>query len=249
MKLEAVISDMDGVLCATVDYHYRSWQEVADDAGIPFDRHVNNQLRGLTRRRSLETIVGERELPEAQLQAMMAQKNRHYLELIADLGPDDALPGAARLLDEVVAACLKIAVVSGSRHVKPVLERLGLAQRVDVMVDGSMVARSKPAPDGFLYAATLLEVPPVACLVLEDAPAGIAAARAAGMAAVGVGPAVTEGEAQAVFATLASVHVEDLQAAWAAQKRAGQPRRVKGDGDAEFSEGRGSRRQISSGKD
>lgn len=217
MALEALIFDLDGVLCQTVTYHFQSWKEMADDAGISFTREDNEQLRGLTRRRSLEVILNGEQVPEVEMQAMMDQKNRRYLDLISEMSPEDRLPGSVELLEEASAAGLKVAVASGSSHVRIVLERLDLLSYVDARVNGKMVDRSKPAPDTFLLAAELLEVPPENCLVVEDAPAGVKAAFAAGMAVVGVGPAVQESEANATFDSLEGVTLAML---WAAFNRA-----------------------------
>lgn len=78
MALRAVIFDLDGVLTDTAEYHFRAWKRLADEEGIPFSRADNERLRGVSRRESLQRILGNREVEEARLQEMMARKNRYY---------------------------------------------------------------------------------------------------------------------------------------------------------------------------
>ncbi len=210
--IRGVIFDLDGVLTDTAELHYRGWQRLADEEGIPFDRQANEALRGLSRRDSLLRLLAGRPATEAQMQEMMARKNRYYRELIQTVTPAHLLPGAAALLDELRAAGVRIAIGSASENASRVVERLGIADRVDVLVDGRSVARQKPAPDLFLYAAARLGLPPAECVVVEDAASGVAAARAAGMWAVGLGPAERVGAAHAVWPSLADVHWADVLA-------------------------------------
>jgi len=120
------------------------------------------------------------------------------------------LPGALELLKELRQAGIKIAIGSASKNARTVVERLGIADRVDAIADGYSVERSKPAPDLFLYAAQQLGLSPAACLVVEDAASGIEAALAAGMATVGLGPRERVGAAAVVLPNLIGVHFADL---------------------------------------
>jgi kojibiose phosphorylase len=200
-----VIFDLDGVLTDTSEFHYQGWQRLADEEGIPFDRAANDALRGLDRRASLMKLLNGRPVTEEQIQEMMARKNGYYQELIDGIGPENLLPGALELLDELRAAGIKIAIGSASKNGRPVIEQLGIADRVDGVSDGYSVAQHKPAPDLFLHAAGQLNVPPNQCVVFEDASSGVAAALAAGMWAVGLGPASRVGSAHLVLPGLDGV--------------------------------------------
>ncbi len=189
MILKAVLFDLDGVLTDTAEFHYRAWKKLADEAGLPFSRHANEKLRGVSRRESLQLILAGREMDEATMQAMMDRKNGYYQEMLAQVSPEDLLPGVVRLLDELDAAGIPYGVASASRNAATVVARLGIADRLAVIADGHSVPRPKPAPDLFRYGAALLNVPPDQCLVVEDAAAGIAAAVSAGMPALALGPA------------------------------------------------------------
>ncbi|HAX87467.1 MAG TPA: beta-phosphoglucomutase, partial [Cyanobacteria bacterium UBA11370] len=114
--IQGVIFDLDGVLTETAEYHYRGWQQLADEEGIPFNRQANEAMRGLSRRDSLLHLLGGRSRTEEQLQEMMERKNRYYLEFIKDVSAADLLPGSIELLDELRAAGIKVGIGSASKN-------------------------------------------------------------------------------------------------------------------------------------
>lgn len=210
LTLRGAIFDLDGVLTDTAEYHYRAWQRLADEAGLPFDRQANEALRGISRRESLLKLVGSRPYTEAQLQEMMERKNRYYQEFIQSMTPADLLPGALPLLRELRQLGIKVAIASTSKNARTVIEKLGLAEWIDVIADGYSVDRPKPAPDLFLYTVNHLRLPPAECIVFEDATAGIEAALAAGLWTVGLGPVEQVGNAHAVLPSLVGVRWADV---------------------------------------
>lgn len=210
VNVRGFIFDLDGVLTDTAEYHYQAWKRLADELGIPFSRERNEQLRGVSRRRSLELLLAGRVFPEEQMQAMMDRKNRYYQELLKQVTPRDLLPGAGELLSQVRAAGFKIAIGSASKNAREVVRRLEIGDRVDAIADGYSVVRTKPEPDLFVYAAGMLDVPVQACVVFEDAEAGVLAAKTAGMFAVGLGPVERVGAADIVFPNLAGVTLHNI---------------------------------------
>jgi beta-phosphoglucomutase len=210
-----LIFDLDGVLTDTAEAHYRAWQRLADEEGLPFDRAANDALRGISRSESLRHLLGARAVGEAEAERLMARKNAHYREIVEAMGPDDLLPGALGLLRAARERGLRIALGSASRNAREVLDRLGIAGEFDAICDGHTVDAPKPAPDLFLAAAAALGLAPETCVVLEDAAAGVAAAHAAGMTAIGIGPVERVGAADLVLpAGLAEVDLDTiLQAA------------------------------------
>lgn len=210
--IQGVIFDLDGVLTETAEYHYRGWQRLADEEGIPFNREANEAMRGLSRRDSLLLMLNGQSRTEEQLEEMMERKNRYYLEFIQDVSPADLLPGAVELLDELRAAGIKVGIGSASKNAQEVIQRLGISDRVDTISDGFSVTRSKPAPDLFLHAAEQLGLAPEHCVVVEDAASGVEAALAAGMLAVGLGPVERVGTAHVVLPSLEGVQWADLLA-------------------------------------
>jgi kojibiose phosphorylase len=209
-QLKGVIFDLDGVLTDTAEFHYQAWQKLTDEEGLKFDRQQNEALRGLSRRDSLMKILGDRVLPEAKIQEMMERKNIYYLQLLQQIKPENLLGGVGELLDELRQSGIKIGIASASKNARMALDRLGIANKVDFIADGHSVERSKPAPDIFLFAAKGLGLEPSQCLVVEDAGAGIEAALAAGMQAVGLGSPETVGRANLVLPNLEGVTWSDL---------------------------------------
>jgi len=205
MMIRGFIFDLDGVLTDTAEYHYRGWKRLADEEGIPFMRADNESLRGIPRRESLMLILRGRTYTEEKIQEMMERKNNYYLEFIRDVSPKDLLPGARELLEEIRQAGLKSALGSASKNAPDVIQRLGIADLLDAISDGSSVERQKPAPDLFLHAARQLNLEPDECVVVEDAAAGIEAARMGGFHTVGLGPRERVGDADIVFDSLKSV--------------------------------------------
>jgi beta-phosphoglucomutase len=208
--IRAFIFDLDGVITDTAEYHYRGWKRLAEEEGLSFSRVDNEHLRGIPRRESLMLILKDRVYSEAKILEMMERKNGYYLEFIKEISPRDLLPGAKELLEEIRAAGLKNALGSASKNAGEVLDRLGIRSLFDAVSDGHSVERQKPAPDLFLHAASQLDLLPAECVVVEDAAAGIEAARAGGFHSVGLGPPERIGEAEAVFPSLSVVRLADL---------------------------------------
>jgi len=210
--IKAFIFDLDGVLVDTAEYHYRGWKCLADEEGLPFDRKDNEALRGISRRESLLLILKGRRLPEEKIMEMMERKNRYYLEFIKEVTPTDMLPGAHKLLLEIRTAGLKSAIGSASKNSRQVVEQLGIETLIDEISDGYSVENPKPAPDLFLHAAAQLGFTPAECVVVEDATAGIQAAKAGGFRSIGLGPIERIGTADLVFPSLDGVHLREILA-------------------------------------
>ncbi len=178
---------MDGVLANTVEPHYRSWQRLADEEGLPFTRADNVLLLGRSRTDALRLFLGGRSLPEHHERQWMERKNRYFLEEMEAFGPQHALPGVPMLLHAARARGVRLAVASSSRNARAVLKRLHLMDLFEVIADGATVARAKPSPDIFVWTAGALHLPPRRCVVFEDAAAGVEAALAGGFKVVGLG--------------------------------------------------------------
>jgi len=208
---KAIIFDLDGVLTDTSEYHYKAWKRLADEEGIPFTHQENDEyLRGVSRRESLMYIIRGRNYSEAQIQEMMDRKNRYYNEMITSMSPQDLVTGGRDLLSEIRNAGIKVAIASGSKNCRLVLEHLDIMSYLDGIADGYSVVNSKPAPDLFVYAAGLVQIPTPDCLGVEDADAGIEAIKTAGMQALGIGPKERFHRADKVLPTLASLHLADV---------------------------------------
>lgn len=191
MKYQAVIFDLDGVICFTDKYHYLAWKEMADELGIYFDEKINNRLRGVSRMESLEIILEkyDKVLSEEEKLALAEKKNKTYVKLLGKMTKEDLSKEVKETLDTLQGSGLKLAIGSSSKNTKFILERLGLDHYFDAISDGTNISRSKPDPEVFLKAAEFLQKKPEQCLVVEDAKAGVIAAGRGGFDSAGLGEA------------------------------------------------------------
>jgi beta-phosphoglucomutase len=210
--MKAFIFDLDGVITDTAEYHFQGWKRLADEEGIPFTREDNEQLRGVSRRESLRRLLKGRVIDEVTAQAWMVRKNGYYQEFIAQMTPDDLLPGAHEFLDAARAAGHKLGLASASRNARTVVDSLEIAGYFAALGDGYAVVNTKPAADLFVWVAGGCGVPAADCVVFEDAEAGVEAALAARMQCVGIGPAERVGKAHLVCDGLYDVTLEQVLA-------------------------------------
>jgi len=191
MKFDAVIFDLDGVICHTDHYHYRAWKALADRLGVPFDENTNNRLRGVSRMDSLNIILetSADTFTQAEKQSLAEEKNRIYQSFLRQMTPAELGMEVSDTLNALRESGLKLAIGSSSKNTALILERLGLDGFFDAVADGTQISRSKPDPEVFLLAAAKLGIPPAGALVVEDALAGIQAAKAGGFPAAGIGDA------------------------------------------------------------
>jgi beta-phosphoglucomutase len=202
-QISAVIFDMDGVLADTIDLHYQSWQRVADEWQIPFSKEDYSQILGMKREESVDYLLRNHIVDAGTRLEMLRRKNDYYLELVETLNSDRLLPGVQKLLAELQAAQMRIALGSSSKNAALILQKLGIDNLFEVVADGNSVPNSKPSPEVFQKAAELLGLPADECLVIEDAAAGVEAAKAAGMIVLGVGPTDRLQQADLVLDSLA----------------------------------------------
>ncbi len=180
-----VIFDMDGVLVDTYHAHYKSWLVLAEQEGVTFTEDQFAPTFGRTSREIIGHFWGSG-LSDRQIAEMDAAKEEAFRRIIADDFP--AMPGARKLIDRLAGEGFALAVGSSGppENVAMVLEKLGVRARFQAVVTGMDVTRGKPDPQVFLIAAERLGAVPAACAVVEDAPAGVTAARAADMKAIGL---------------------------------------------------------------
>jgi len=189
--IKGVIFDLDGVLVSTDELHYRAWKRLAEEIGIHnFTREDNEKQRGVSRMESLEVVLrkGNREYSQEEKVALADRKNSYYVEMLQQLDSSALLDGALETLKMLREKGYKTAVGSASKNAPLIIEKTGLMPLIDEISCGLDITRSKPDPEVFLVAAKKLNLDPSECLVVEDAAAGIQAARAGGMKSLGVGP-------------------------------------------------------------
>lgn len=187
--ISCFIFDLDGVIVNTSVHHFRAWQQIAKQLGIEFSENDNQKLKGISREDSLNTLleIGNQKISDAEFKKLLDLKNSIYLDLINGLDKTAVLPSVTEKLNFLKYSAYKIALASSSKNAKTVLNRIGLNDYFDAVIDGNRITKPKPDPEIFLTAAKLTESNAENCTVFEDAFAGISAAKEAGMLAIGIG--------------------------------------------------------------
>ena len=182
----AVIFDMDGVLVDTFEAHYESWVVVAREEGAEMTRQQFAETFGRTSREIIAMLWPEKADDPAAVRDFDDRKEEAFRAIIGKEFP--AMPGAKELLHSLAAAGIPMAIGSSGPplNVELVVDKLEARQVFGALITAKDVTRGKPDPQVFLLAAERLGVSPKNCIVVEDAQAGVAAARAAGMHCVGI---------------------------------------------------------------
>lgn len=189
MKIKACLFDLDGVVVDTARYHYLAWKKIADELGFNFSENDNERLKGVSRMESLDILLelGKINIGQRAKEELASIKNDLYVSYIQKMTPDEILPGVIRFLDELHNFGILIALGSASKNALSILDKINIAHKFDVVIDGNKISKAKPDPEVFLKGAIELGIKPQDCLVFEDAQAGIDAARNGGMYVIGIG--------------------------------------------------------------
>ena len=198
---KAFIFDLDGVIVDTAKYHFLAWQKLANQLGIEFTHEHNEELKGVSRVRSLDIILelGNVQASQEDKNKWLVQKNEEYLSYLVDMDESEILPGVLKVLEYLKSKNQFIALGSASKNARPILEKTNIMHFFDAIVDGNDVSNAKPDPEVFLRAAQLVGVLNENAIVFEDSVAGIQAANIANMISVGIGDATVLHEAKYNF--------------------------------------------------
>ncbi|MDC7995450.1 beta-phosphoglucomutase [Altibacter sp. HG106] len=214
MSTKGFIFDLDGVIVDTAKYHYLAWQQLAQELGISFTETQNEELKGVSRVRSLEKILawGGVSLTEEEFNRQLQKKNKEYLTYIETMSEDELLPDVKRVLYFLKEQQQPLALGSASKNARLILHKTGLFELFDAIVDGTNVTKAKPSPEVFMVAAEQLGMAPENCIVFEDSLAGIQAANTAKMMSIGVGNSNILQQANRVIATFTELPNPELEA-------------------------------------
>ena len=211
-QIKAFLFDLDGVIVDTAIYHYQAWRRLANEFGFDISEEFNERLKGVSRMESLDIILahGGLTLPDEKKTELAAQKNGWYLELVSRMTSDDILPGVATFFSQVRKAGLQTALGSVSKNAPLILERIGMTNVFDAIIDGTKISKGKPDPEVFTKGAAELEVRAEECVVFEDAVAGVEAGKRGGMFVVGLGSPDVLTQADFVAPSLENLTVEKV---------------------------------------
>lgn len=213
MSRKGFIFDLDGVIVDTAKYHFIAWKNLANSIDIDFTELQNEQLKGVSRVKSLEKILkwGGKEILENQFTELMKQKNDDYLSHIDNMDTQEILPDVCKVLDFLSEEKQGIALGSASKNARMILEKVNLINQFEVIVDGNDVAKGKPNPEVFLNAANQLSIHTNNCIVFEDSVAGIQAANTANMISIGIGDANVLHEADYIFNDFTEIEISFIK--------------------------------------
>jgi beta-phosphoglucomutase len=199
-EIKACLFDMDGVIVDTARFHFKAWHRLADSLGIQFTEADNEHLKGVSRVDSLEKILswGNLFLNNTKKIELMELKNKWYLDYVQEVNPSDMLPGVHNFLKELKNSDIKIGLGSSSKNSVLILEKLGIYDMFDVIVDGNKIHMSKPHPEVFERGSQELQIPPHQIVVFEDAISGVEAAINGGFHCIGIGDPSVLSKAKAV---------------------------------------------------
>src|SRR5438132_11389940 len=146
--IQAVIFDLDGVIVDTAHYHFIAWQRLAKELGVAFTEKENEQLKGVTRMKSMEIILelGNITLPESKKIELADKKNSWFVEYIKAIKPEEIFPGVREMLKKLKAQNIKVGLASSSKNAGMVITLLNIKNDFDTVVDGTMIAHTKPDP-------------------------------------------------------------------------------------------------------
>ena len=212
MTYKACLFDLDGVLVDTAIYHFQAWKNLGTKFGFTLTEEQNEQLKGVSRVESLNRILdwANYSATEEQKSAKKNKKNDNYLELISNMNPSEILPGVLDFLHQIKQAGYKIALGSASKNAEIILAKTRLTEWFDLIIDGNKVTKSKPDPEVFLKGASGLGFLPTECIVFEDAQAGVEAAKAGNMRAIGIGEAEMLAGADKVIPSFVGIKAAEL---------------------------------------
>jgi beta-phosphoglucomutase len=213
--------DLDGVIVETAIFHYQAWKRMANELGFDIDEEFNEKLKGISRTESLELILkhGNLELSAGKKAELATKKNQWYLELANQMTKADILLGIPEFFEQIKTynsslitpnSSLKIGLGSVSKNARMILERVGMIQDFDAIIDGTKISKGKPDPEVFLKGAEELGLNPSQCIVFEDAVAGVQAGKNAGMKVVGIGKKEVLTQADLVFENLVGIDLNEL---------------------------------------
>lgn len=211
---KAFIFDLDGVIVDTAKYHFLAWQKLAQELGIEFTPEHNEELKGVSRVRSLDIILelGNVTASQEDKNKWLFQKNEDYLSYLVDINESEILPGVLPVLHYLKDKNQLIALGSASKNARPILEKTGILSLFDAIVDGNDVSNAKPDPEVFLRAAQLLNAKNEDSIVFEDSVAGVQAANIANMTSVGIGDDKILHEAKYNFKDFTFIDVSFIEA-------------------------------------
>lgn len=181
---KAVIWDLDGVIVDTAPFHFAAWRKIAQGRGRNYTKEDFQESFGRRNDDILRSLFED--ISPGEIESLSRRKEEIFRSLVRNnVKP---LPGVLRLLDILEEKGFSIALASSApyENIELMLSEIGIKDRFHSIIGSEEVSKGKPDPEGFLKAAERVDVPPERCIVIEDAPSGVEAAKACGMKCIAV---------------------------------------------------------------
>lgn len=188
-KLQGVIFDFDGVIADTVPLYYEATKKMAMEIGAPFTREDNLRYQGVPRKVLIDDLVARTDnvFTDLEKEILGNRKSDYYKDLIGEFTAENMLPGMYAFLKELKDAGIKFGIASSSSNAPYLLERFGIRDWFECIVDPHSLKRGKPDPEIFLTAADCLGLDYINCAAIEDGQAGLSGILQTPMFSVGIG--------------------------------------------------------------
>jgi beta-phosphoglucomutase len=189
--IKAFILDFDGVIVDTDPFHFRSWRQafLNNHIDINFNQEDYNLIKGLGRELALEKIIQLKSISLIKLDLknkILNNKNDIFLDLVKSINKSNLIPGVEEFILKS-KPLYKIAVASASKNASYILEKIGIKDLFDVVVDANITNKKKPDPEVFFKCCDKLNLKPFDCIVFEDSLNGVFASKSGGFLTYGVG--------------------------------------------------------------
>lgn len=217
---KGALFDLDGVIADTSTLHFEAWKKLVDNYfSVKLPDHLEEKTKGVSRADSLKVILNHLDVAvsETMFQQLLVEKNEYYKESLTTISSEAILPGVSDFISELKQQKVRLALASASLNGPFILEKLGLRDSFDAIVDPSSVAAGKPAPDIFLAAAAL-KLQSSECIGIEDSIAGLRAIKESGAFSVAVGKSTELQTADLNLATTAELKLAAICTAFPHEK-------------------------------
>lgn len=218
---KGALFDLDGVIADTSTLHFEAWKKLVDNYfSVKLPDRLEEKTKGVSRADSLKVILNHLDVAvsESMFQQLLVEKNEYYKESLTTISSEAILPGVSDFISELKQQKVRLALASASLNGPFILEKLGLRDSFDAIVDPSSVAAGKPAPDIFLAAAAALKLQSSECIGIEDSIAGLRAIKESGAFSVAVGKSTELQTADLNLATTAELKLAAICTAFPHEK-------------------------------
>ena len=212
--IKAIILDFDGVIVNTDPFHFNSWKKVLKhyDIQIKFTQKDYNLIKGFSRIFSLNKIIQLHDIQEIKPELkskILQKKNDFFLQSIKYISKENLIPGVQEFIVNN-KGIYKIGVASASANATFILDKIGIINLFDVIIDANITNKKKPNPEVYFKCCEKLDLSPKECVVFEDSLNGVFASKSGGFVTYGVGNAEIKDEVDFFITNFLDFKLNDI---------------------------------------